>query len=306
MSKTGVIWDERYLNHLTGEFHPESPARLLAIKEVLDADSALVHLLPRSATDSEILLVHTAHHLEEVRKAREGFFDLDTPYSLGSSTAAFLAAGGVLKALEEIEEKRLSNAFVFPRPPGHHAETNRAMGFCLFNNVAVGAEWLIRQKKYERVAIIDFDVHHGNGTQHFFYDRQNVFYISSHRFPFYPGTGSVEEKGRGEGYGFNLNLPYPALTNDDDLKALYETYAVPALLKYRPQFIIVSAGYDAHIRDPLGGVKISKKGFLKISELLIQVAQKCCEGKIIFVLEGGYDLKGLQEGVEASLTALKG
>ncbi len=307
MNKTGIIWDSRYLKHETGPGHPESPRRLMAIKEVLDADSSLVLLDPRLATPEEVALVHTHEHIQAVQRTKtvsHGYFDLDTPTSSGSAEAAFLAAGGLITAVDSVLKGEIANSFAFPRPPGHHAETNRAMGFCLFNNVAIAAEYLIKKRNLSRVAIVDIDVHHGNGTQHFFYDRKDVFYISSHRFPFYPGTGSVEEKGRGEGDGYTLNLPYPALSDDDDYQKGYEEKVGPALLAFKPEFILVSAGFDAHQLDPLGGMKISKKGFVMMAQTIFSSAQKTCGGKIAFVLEGGYDMKGLQEGVEAVLEVI--
>lgn len=301
MKETAVFWDPRTLKHDTGSGHPESPQRLLAIKEVLDANNKISWLTPRFATEEEVSWVHTKEHIDAVNKTRllsHSWFDQDTPVSSSSAESAFLSAGGVLTAIEGVFSQKFSNAFAFPRPPGHHAETDRAMGFCLFNNVAIAGEYLVRQKKLKRVAIVDMDVHHGNGTQHFFYDRKDVFYVSSHRFPFYPGTGSSEEKGKGAGLGYTLNLPYPALSDDDDYQKGYEEKIFPALLQYKPEFVLVSAGFDAHIRDPLGGMKITKKGFVMMTRLLFQVAHQCCGGKIVFVLEGGYDRKGLQEGVE--------
>lgn len=307
MKNTAVIWDPRYLKHETGPGHPESPQRLLAIKEVLDTNKKLVWLNPREATEEEVSLVHTKEHISAVNKTRllsPSYFDQDTPVCSASADSAFLSAGGVLTVVDAVFSQKFSNAFAFPRPPGHHAESNRAMGFCLFNNVAIAGEYLIRQKKLKRVAIVDIDVHHGNGTQNFFYSRKDVFYISSHRYPFYPGTGAEEEKGRGEGRGYTLNLPYPALSDDDDYQKGYEEKILPPLLDYKPEFILVSAGFDAHIRDPLGGMKITKKGFVMMSRLFLQVANQSCGGKIVFVLEGGYDKKGLQEGVEGVLEVI--
>ncbi|MBI4411415.1 MAG: histone deacetylase [Deltaproteobacteria bacterium] len=313
MSKTGIIWDSRFLKHDTGKGHPECPRRLLAIKEVLDTDSTLIRLVPRAATEEEIGWVHSKEHIENVKKtanADHGYFDLDTPFGSGSSESAFLAVGGLLEAVESVWTKKVDNAFAFPRPPGHHAESTRAMGFCLFNNIAVAAEYLVRQKGLKRVAIVDIDVHHGNGTQHFFYDRDDVFYISTHRFPFYPGTGAAHETGEGKGKGYTLNLPFDALGDDDDYKKGYDEKILPALHEYRPEFVLVSAGFDAHKRDPLGGMKITKGGFKMMARNLLDVAQKYAGGatgaKIVFVLEGGYDMKGLQEGVEAILEVIHG
>ncbi|MDO8519747.1 MAG: histone deacetylase [Deltaproteobacteria bacterium] len=305
MQNTGIIFDSRYLDHDTGPGHPERPERLLAIQEVIDADSSLIRLEPRQASKEEIGRIHTPEHIAAVDRTRGtgGYFDQDTPFSGGSAMAAMLAAGGVLSAIEEVDAGRLDNAFAFPRPPGHHAEKNRAMGFCLFNNVAIGAAHLIANGK-KKVAIVDIDVHHGNGTQYSFYNRSDVFYMSTHRFPFYPGTGARGEKGEGDGLGYTLNIPYDAMADDDDYRKGYQDEILPALLAYKPEFILVSAGFDAHIRDPLGGMKITKKGFDMMAKVLTEAAQKTCGGKIVFVLEGGYDLKGLQEGVEAVLVSL--
>jgi len=305
-SKLGIVWDDRYLLHDTGPHHPERPQRLTAIKEVLDSHNQLVSLKPREATIEEVSWIHAPEHVQKVAslRNRSGYFDLDTPYSPHSSEAAFLAAGGTIEAADQVFEGKLQSAFAFPRPPGHHAEKDRAMGFCLFNNVAIAAEYLIRQKGLERVAIVDVDVHHGNGTQHSFYDRSDVFYLSSHRFPFYPGTGAASEIGRGKGKGFTLNLPLHAMSNDDDFIKGYEEILIPYLRDYKPQFLIISAGFDAHKLDPLGGMRLSKNGFLRIAQMLQKVADESCGGKMLSVLEGGYDLKGIQEGVEAFLEAM--
>ncbi|HBF13877.1 MAG TPA: histone deacetylase [Deltaproteobacteria bacterium] len=307
MNRIGIIWDERYLKHETGESHPESPARLLAIKEILDKDSTLVRLKPRMASVEEIAWVHNPDLIAQVEKTRSmahAYFDLDTPVSSGSADAAFLAAGGVLSAVQSVDKGEVDGAFAFPRPPGHHAEAAHAMGFCLFNNIAIAAEFLLKQSHKTKVAIVDIDVHHGNGTQHAFEERSDVFFTSIHRFPFYPGTGSASERGRGKGVGFTLNVPMPAYSDDADYEREFENKIIPAVLNYKPDFILVSAGFDAHIRDPLGGMKITKTGFFSMARHLVKTAKKVCDGKIVFVLEGGYDKKGLQEGTEAVLENL--
>ncbi|EKD41915.1 MAG: histone deacetylase family protein [uncultured bacterium] len=305
--KTGLVWDERYLLHDTGLFHPERPERLNAIKQILKDDRSYEWITPRIASIDEIAWVHTKDHIDEVLKCdgiSQHFFDGDTPAGPHSTEAAFLAAGGLMKAVQEVEEGKIKNAFVFPRPPGHHAESDHAMGFCIFNNVAIAAQYLIKQKNKKRIVIMDFDVHHGNGTQHFFYERSDVFYLSTHRFPFYPGTGSGDETGVGEGMGTTLNVPLDAYADDEDYRASFENQIIPAIDHYKPDFILVSAGYDAHIRDPLGGMKVTKEGFFMMSQSLSELAKKHCGGKIVYVLEGGYDLKGLQEGVSATLESL--
>jgi len=302
MSAMGIIYDDRYLKHDTGLGHPERPERLVAIRDIITSHNKLISLKPREATKKEIQWVHNSDHVDRILEMKGSEFfmlDADTPMSPGTTDAALLAVGGVIECVRQVEEESVSSAFAFPRPPGHHAETNRAMGFCIFNNIAIAAEYLIKEKNMKRVAIVDYDVHHGNGTQHSFYDREDVFYISTHRFPFFPGTGSEKEKGEGAGAGYTLNLPFSAYADDDDYRKSFEEKIIPALEKYNPEFILVSAGFDAHILDPLGGMKLRKTGFNFMNEKLMSLAKKCCGGKIVFVLEGGYDLKGLQEGVES-------
>ena len=299
--QTAIVWDERFLAHDPGKYHPESPQRLLAIKEVLDLHKNFDLIAPRMATMDEIQSVHTQNLIADVEASKGHYteFDADTKASPCSRDAAFLAVGGLVEAIKAVEAGQNKNAFVFPRPPGHHAETNRAMGFCLFNNIAIGAEYLLRQHSKKKIAIVDFDVHHGNGTQHIFYKRNDVLYISTHQYPFYPGTGSEQEKGEGEGLGYTLNIPLNAGLGDESYAKAFDEKIIPALKNYNPDFILVSAGFDAHYRDPLASMKVSKKGFSQMTEKLQKLSQNTCQGKLVFVLEGGYDLKGLQEGVEA-------
>ncbi len=303
--KTALVWDDRYQTHETGQGHPERPERLKAIHQVLPKNA--LWLAPRLASSAEIQRVHTTDHVNQVMGIAgkpAGYFDADTPYGPHSSEAAFLAAGGLLTAVEAVESGEAQNAFAFPRPPGHHAESHRAMGFCLFNNVAVAARHLTENFGKKKIAIIDFDVHHGNGTQHIFYDRSDVFYVSLHQYPFYPGTGASSEIGQGVGTGFTLNVPMTARGDDDDYEQAFDEQVMPALTTYNPDFILVSAGFDAHHLDPLGGMAVSKQGFYSMSSKLNALAKKTCDGKIVHVLEGGYDLRGLQEGVEAVLESL--
>lgn len=307
-STTGIVFDPLYLKHKTGSGHPESPERLRAIGEVLKEDSSLISLKARPATREEIAWVHTSEHIGRIEETRQndfGYLDADTPTGPESADAAYFAVGGVIEAVEAVDEKIVTNAFAFPRPPGHHAESTRPMGFCLFNNIAIAAEYLIKKKNKKRVAIIDFDVHHGNGTQNSFYARSDVLFVSLHRFPFYPGSGSEKEHGVGDGLGYTLNVPMDAYSDDEDYHEAFDANVIPKLENYQPDFILVSAGFDAHIRDPLGGMKLTKKAFDEMSSKLIATAQKFTDGKIVFVLEGGYDLKGLQEGTEAVLANLK-
>jgi len=313
MKKTGVVWDERFVRHEMGFSHPESPKRLLAIKEVLDGDSVgkeLVHLKPRAATIDELAYIHDKTYIESVKAtAGEGgytYLDPDTLACAHTWEAALFAAGGTIVLVDEVMKGNLKNAFAFVRPPGHHSEKNAAMGFCFFNNIAIGAEYAKRHHNLEKIAIIDFDVHHGNGTQHSFYDREDVFFISVHRSPFYPGSGSANETGEGKGKGTTLNIPLEYGADDDVYKMVFDKHIVPAVLEFGPQFILVSAGYDAHDSDPLGGMRMTTEGFRWIAQTIGDLAEECCGGKVLYVLEGGYDLKALRDSVEATLEEMVG
>ncbi len=220
---------------------------------------------------------------------------MDTPVSFGSWDAALLAAGGVLACTDAICAGEIDRAFAFIRPPGHHAEPDRAMGFCLFNNVALGAAYLRSEHRLERVAIVDFDVHHGNGTQARFYGDPSVLFISSHQYPYYPGTGDFCQVGTGKGWGYTLNFPLPAGTGDIVFAPIYSRIIAPILNQYEPQFILVSAGFDAFLGDPLGGLAVTAAGYASAAASLILSADKCCQGRICFVLEGGYSPEGLRE-----------
>ncbi len=304
MSKTGIIHDPRYLLHETGNFHPERPDRLRAIEKRLKEDHWLEkfqEISPRKATSDEILLVHDREHLEQVAHTaeKEGvYLDGDTFAGPNTYDISLLAAGGLLEAIDRVVAGELQNAFALVRPPGHHAERSYSMGFCIFNNVGVAAEYLIKKHHFKKVAVIDYDVHHGNATQHMFYDRPDIFYISTHRYPFYPGTGAASEKGKGAGAGYTLNVPMSAGEGDAEYQAVFQDKIIPALREYRSDFLLVSAGFDAHFRDPLGGMRVTEQGFHYMTKELVQVAQNYCDGKIVFTLEGGYDLEGLSKSVE--------
>jgi len=310
MKKTGVIWDERFTKHQMGFGHPESPKRLLAINQVLDGDGVGKHLKKletRHATKEELKFIHEESYIDEVAETAEKdivYLDPDTSTCKATWDAAQLAAGAVITLTDAVLKNELTNAFAFVRPPGHHAERNHAMGFCFFNNIAIGAEFAKRRNNIERIAIIDFDVHHGNGTQHAFYDREDVFFASIHRSPFYPGSGLANETGEGEGNGTTLNIPIEYGANDDVYKRIFDKRLIPAVVRFRPQLILVSAGYDAHERDPLGGMKVTTEGFRWISQAIADLAKECCNNKLVFALEGGYDLKALRDSVEASLEVL--
>ncbi|MBU4484873.1 histone deacetylase, partial [bacterium] len=294
MSKTAVIWEQLYTKHVMGEYHPESPQRLVVIKELLDEDfkDKFDHIKARPATHDEVAYVHTKAYIKEVAatKGNSIYLDPDTSTSPESYDAALLAVGGGIVLTENVVGGKCKNGFAFLRPPGHHAEADTAMGFCLFNNIVIAAEHAIKKLGVGRIAIIDFDVHHGNGTQNHFYKRNDVLYISSHRSHFYPGSGHENERGDGDGYGYTLNVPLSGGTDDEILMDKYKTLVFPALDKFRPELILVSAGYDAHSMDPLGGMNISTDCYRWLSRELICIAKKCCDGKIAFFLEGGYNL----------------
>lgn len=309
---TGIIWDKRFLEHDTGAYHPERPARLQAIWDRLQTSPVgqeIQLIEPRLATQEEIALIHSLDHIRAIEKTKGHTIQLDpdTVASPQSYEAALLAVGGLLEAVDRVAGERaqqaapLQNAFGFVRPPGHHAEAERAMGFCLFNNVAIAAEYARKHHGLARIFIMDYDVHHGNGTQWAFYDRPDIFYCSIHRYPFYPGTGAEQEEGEGRGRGMTRNFPMSGGEGDLEYDSVFEKKILPLVKSYDPDLILLSAGYDAHERDPLGGMNVSAAGFARMTAGLLQVAQETCQGKLVAVLEGGYDLKGLADSVEASL-----
>lgn len=307
--KTAIIWDERMTYHELGYLHPESPKRLLAIKEMLDGDGVgreLMHLTPREATKEELAYIHDESYIARI-EGTDGkdvvHLDPDTSTNRFTWSSAKLAAGSAIVCAGEVMRGNCRNAFAFVRPPGHHSERARAMGFCIFNNIAIAADWLIRSKKAERVAIVDFDVHHGNGTQHAFYKRDDVLFISTHRYPFYPGTGSADETGGGEGRGFTQNIPMEGGSDDDDYLRTFDVIT-KSIVKYEPDFMLVSAGYDAHAADPLGGMRVTTDGFSRIMRALVDMANEVCDGRLVAILEGGYDLRALRDSVEAQLEVM--
>jgi acetoin utilization deacetylase AcuC-like enzyme len=302
MMKPGVVFDRRYADHDMGAYHPESPARIEALNRMLEEEAAgkFVPIAPRPATEAEVGWVHERAYVDFI-KATAGHehvvLDPDTSAGPKSYETALLAAGGVLQAVDAVMEGRVPNAFALVRPPGHHAEASRAMGFCLFNNIAIGAEYLIRRYGLRRILIVDWDIHHGNGTQHVFYSRRDVLYFSTHRVPYYPGSGAVREIGDGAGKGFNLNVPLTAGKGDDDFLWIFRNILAPVAAQYEPEFILVSAGFDIGAGDPLGGMRVSREGFGRLAESLLRMAAGSCRGRVALVLEGGYDLRTLREGV---------
>ncbi len=300
-----VLDDPRMDGHDMGFGHPERPERLGAARRAIDGltGDAVAVATPEPATLDAISAVHDPRYVEAI----QGFagqrvqLDPDTSLSAGSVEAARLAAGAGVAAVDAVLDGRARSALALVRPPGHHAERAHAMGFCVFNNVAVAAQHA-RSRGRERVLIIDWDVHHGNGTQHTFADRRDVLFFSTHRYPFYPGTGAAHEVGHGEGEGFTVNVPLPPGRTDGDLLHAFEAILRPVAETWRPDLVLVSAGFDAHRRDPLGGMQVSAEGFASVCS----VAQEIGGGSAVLLLEGGYDLRGLEDSVRACAEVLTG
>jgi len=311
MLRTGIVVDARYQEHYTGRNHPERPARigtLLALAEAY-ARPGMKRLEPRPATPEEVALIHDPAHIGRVAATaqKEYFaFDADTPVCSQSYATALLATGGLLTVLEAVMTREVDNGFALVRPPGHHAERNRAMGFCLFNSAAVGAQYLRERFGLRRVLVMDWDLHHGNGTQHSFYDDPGVLYVSTHQYPYYPGTGAAEEAGQGQGEGYTVNLPIPAGWGDREYQELFQGVVDPICRQFDPQFVLISAGFDAHARDPLGGLEVTEEGFATMARVLLRVARDHAQGRCAAILEGGYDLEGLQKSVARVLDEMAG
>jgi len=297
--RPGFVLDPRYLEHIAGFDHIESPARLESIQSMLQEtglDRRLTRLQPRMATRADLELVHTPEHVANIASSSSRdftSFDPDTLASRGSYEAALLAAGGCLTLVDAALAGELECAFAFVRPPGHHATPRRPMGFCLFNNAAVAAAHALLHHGLSRVLIIDWDLHHGNGTQEAFYQRAEVLYFSVHQWPHYPGTGALTECGAGPGEGYTVNVPAAAGHGDGDYLAVFRGVLAPIADAYAPQLVIVSAGFDAYSGDPLGGMKVSPEGFAAMTRVVLGVARRHAEGRCLLVLEGGYHLKGL-------------
>jgi acetoin utilization deacetylase AcuC-like enzyme len=299
-SRTLIVRDPRFREHVAPDGHPERPERLDAIDRALTglADQ-LREAEPRSATDEEILRVHTREHLAGLQglEGRTTHIDADTYVSSGSMRAARLAAGSSIELAMRIARGEARNALGLVRPPGHHAERTRPMGFCLINNVAIALEGLRQEAGMERIAVVDWDVHHGNGTQHIFEAERDVLFLSLHQFPFYPGTGALHEQGMGDGEGATVNLPMPAGCGDAEYGAVFRELVTPILQEFRPEILLVSAGFDAHVRDPLASMQVSSQGFGAFASELRHVAEDTCAGRMLLILEGGYDLRGLGDAV---------
>lgn len=294
-----------------GAGHPESPQRLRAIMSRLESVGMLDRLTridPAPASDEWLLQVHTASYLESLKShaptSGRISLDPDTSMSPGTLTAAYLAAGGALVAADAIMAGRVDHVFCAVRPPGHHAEQDQAMGFCFFNNVAVAARYLQRRHRIERVLIVDWDVHHGNGTQHSFYDDPSILFFSTHQYPHYPGTGRATEKGSGKAEGLTINVPLSAGKGDKEYQDIFERLLVPAADAFKPDFVIVSAGFDAHRDDPLASMGLSEEGYGRLTGIVSGIARTHCAGRLLSCLEGGYHLPALAASVETHLSAL--
>lgn len=311
MSIVGFLYHPDYLKHDTGIGHPERPQRLqTVVKHLLSTDlwKKLQHLRPSPAQREWLVSVHPEQYVEMIKRrchAGETVLDTgDTHVCRESFDVALVSAGAVLQAVDLVKTNQLNSAFCAVRPPGHHAETSRVMGFCLFNNVAIGARYAQKKFGVERVAILDWDVHHGNGTQEIFYEDPSVFYISLHQYPYYPGTGAANETGRGRGEGFTLNCPMEAGSTEKEYFEAFRSKILPALHKFQPQLLMISAGFDAHKDDPLAQINLTEDSFAEMTKMMMEIASKYCEGKIVSVLEGGYNLEALARSVEKHVIVL--
>lgn len=309
--KTGLVYDKIFLEH-DQQGHPENANRLKSIIDGLESKKLFekVELVnPRLADEEEISICHSINYIHQVKEFCEkggGYFDPDTYSNRNSFTVAATVVGSSIDLTKLIIDGKLNNGFALVRPPGHHALSNKSMGFCLFGNITIVGKIASAQPSIKRVAIVDFDVHHGNGTQALVGDDPNILFISTHQYPFYPGTGGIREIGEGEAQGTIINIPFLAGVGDENFKVVYEKIIIPALKRFMPDIILVSAGYDAHWDDPLANLSLSLEGYDWISRKLIKTAEELCSGKIVFFLEGGYNLEVLKNGVANTIRALLG
>ena len=304
--KTGLVTSDTYQNHNTGEGHPEQIARISVIIDNFKKinNKNLIWKKPSIVSDKIILTTHDLDYVNLVKDSfpKKGFSSLDgdTIISPGSKDATFDAVGSIIAAIDGVENKEFKNAFCAVRPPGHHSSQNKAAGFCILNSVSIGANYLIQKYKYKKIAIVDIDVHHGNGTQDIFYNNENVLFISTHQYPYYPGSGSEKERGK-----FNniKNIPLPAGTGSEEYLNAFE-YALKKLEDFRPEFILISAGFDAHEADPLAQFKLKTEDYYLITKRILDISKKFCNGNVVSILEGGYDLKALQDSTKRHVDAL--
>ncbi len=304
--KTGLITSDSYQNHDTGPGHPEQIARVTVINENFKRlnNKNILWKKPSVVTDDIIKDTHELSYINLVKNSfpYKGYSSLDgdTIISPGSKEATFDAAGSIITAIDGVQNKEFKNAFCNVRPPGHHCNQNKAAGFCILNNVAIGAKYLLNKYKYNKIAIIDFDVHHGNGTQDIFYNDKNVLFISTHQYPYYPGTGSEKEKGK---YNNVCNIPLPAGTNSEEYLNAFE-HALKKLTEFQPEFILISAGFDGHAADPLAQLKLDTEDYHEITKRILETSKKFSNGKVVSILEGGYDLDALKDSAKRHVDAL--
>ena len=302
--KTGIITTESYLNHDTGQGHPERADRVSVVIENLKKNKKLIWKKPLKFDSKYLKITHKPNYIDEVENSfpKKGlhFLDGDTIVSPGSRQASSDAVASIITAIDSVLSKEFKNVFCPVRPPGHHAEKDKAMGFCIYNNVAVGAHYLIEKYKLNKIAIIDFDVHHGNGTQNIFYDNKKVLYLSTHQYPFYPGTGASHEKGK---YNNIFNVPLPSGTNSSEYFDAYN-HLLKKIEEFKPKFVLFSAGFDAHTNDPLANFNLKSKDFYEITKRTLKTVNKFCNGNVVSILEGGYDLEALAESANEHINAL--
>ena len=304
--KTGLITSDTYQNHNTGDGHPEKVDRVTAVIDNFKKfdNKNLIWKKPSKFDNSILIKTHTSNYIDQVKKSFPkmgyNFLDGDTIVSPGSKDASRDAVGSIITAIDGVHSKEFKNAFCAVRPPGHHAEKEKAMGFCIYNNIAVGANYLLEKYKYNKIAIIDFDVHHGNGTQDIFYNNEKVLFISTHQYPYYPGSGSEKEQGN-----FNniLNIPLEAGTSSENYLNAYEN-VLNKIKEFRPEFLLFSAGFDAHIDDPLAQLQLGSEDFYTITKRTLEISKSFCNGNVVSILEGGYDLKALQQSTKKHVDAL--
>ena len=309
MSKTAFFTDDLFLEHDTGPQHPETSGRLVAIREKVERQTyfnKFVFLERRFASVADVALMHEERYINNLKVFGDnsgGYLDGDTPVSARSYEAALLAAGAGIEAAERMQAGEINRALLLLRPPGHHSLRTGAMGFCLFNNVAICAKNLLNQGR-QKIAILDWDVHHGNGTQAMFYENPDVLFISMHQFPFYPGSGAAQETGAGAGRGYTLNLPMAAGSGDAEYISAFREKVLPALEAFQPEVLLISAGYDAHVRDPLASIQLTTETYAWMTKQSLEFAEQHCGGRIISFLEGGYDFQALADSVEAHAAVL--
>lgn len=310
--RTGIVRDPRYADHCTGPDCPESSGRVTALYALLqepDMRGNFLDITPRRAEKEELLMVHSPEYircLEDTQGKACTYLDPDTQASPFSHEAALLAAGGLCRAIELVQTGELDNAMALVRPPGHHAERSKAMGFCLYNNIAVGVRYAQRRLGLGRILVLDWDLHHGNGTQHCFEDDPSVLFFSIHQSASYPGSGSFRESGKGRGRGRTVNIPLRPGCGDAEYISILERILRPLALEFEPELILVSAGFDIHHQDPLGSMRVTSEGFAGLTRSVLTTSDQCCGGKVVMTLEGGYDLEALKDSVKAVLRELSG